>query len=73
MTAASNWANILALGEDELLGLTYRLTETARQVDPGLELVVGVSQPWGEYLAASERIQGHRSEIDADRAYCRSH
>ena len=25
------------------------------------------------YLAASERIQGHRSEIDADRAYCRSH
>ena len=26
-----------------------------------------------KYLAQSERIQGHRSEIDADRAYCRTH
>ena len=26
-----------------------------------------------KYLAQSERIQGHRSEIDADRAYCKSH
>ena len=34
LTAASNWASILGLGEDELLGLTYRLVETARQVDP---------------------------------------
>ena len=25
------------------------------------------------YFAASERIQGHRAEIDADRAFCRSH
>ena len=26
-----------------------------------------------KYLGQSERIQGHRSEIDADRAYCRTH
>lgn len=54
LTAASNWALGLGLGEDELLGLTYRLAETARQVDPTLELVIGITQPWGEYLSAAE-------------------
>jgi hypothetical protein len=55
LTAASNWANVLSLTEDELMGLTFRLGETARQVDPSLELVIGVSQPWGEYMAVSDR------------------
>jgi hypothetical protein len=54
LTAASNSANVLSLSEDDLLGLTYRLAESARHVDPTLELIVGVSQPWGEYLALSE-------------------
>jgi hypothetical protein len=55
LTAASNWANVLSLTEDELMGLTFRLGETARQVDPSLELTIGVSQPWGEYMALSDR------------------
>jgi hypothetical protein len=55
LSAASNWANVLGLSEEELLGLTYRLGEAARGVEPGLELVVGVTQPWGEYMAQSER------------------
>jgi hypothetical protein len=54
LTAASNCANVLSLSEDDLLGLTYRLAESARHVDPSLELSVGISQPWGEYLALSE-------------------
>ncbi len=54
LTASSNCANVLSLSEDDLLGLTYRLAESARHVDPTLELIVGVSQPWGEYLALSE-------------------
>jgi hypothetical protein len=64
MTAASNCASILGLGEDELLGLTYRLVETARQVDPSLELVIGISQPWGEYMAQADRT--HSPFIFAD-------
>jgi hypothetical protein len=64
LTAGSNWAHVLSLGEDELLGLTYRLTETARQVEPTLELVVGVAQPWGEYMATTER--NHSPFIFAD-------
>jgi hypothetical protein len=56
LTAASNCATVLSLGEDELLWLTVRLAEAARQVDPGLELVVGIAQPWGEYLAVADRV-----------------
>jgi len=55
LTAASNWADVLGLSEDELLGLTFRLGEAARQVDPSLELVLGISQPWGEYMVPRER------------------
>jgi hypothetical protein len=64
LTAASNWARVLALNEEELLGLTYRLIETARQVDPGFELIFGISQPWGEYMAQEERT--HSPFIFAD-------
>lgn len=55
LTAASNWANTLGLAEDELLGLTFRLGEAARQADPSIELILGISQPWGEYLVRSNR------------------
>src|SRR5262249_4600103 len=55
LTAASNWASVLGLSEDELLSLTFRLGEAARQADSSLELVVGISQPWGEYMALADR------------------
>ncbi|MGL4549854.1 MAG: endo-1,4-beta-xylanase [Gemmataceae bacterium] len=55
LSAGSNWAAILGLTEEELLGLTYRLGEAARSVDPALELVVGLTQPWGEYRIPFER------------------
>jgi hypothetical protein len=64
LTAASNNATVLSLTEDELLGLTYRLVETARQVDPSLDLVVGIAQPWGEYMAVEDRT--HSPFIFAD-------
>ncbi len=64
LTAASNNATVLSLTEDELLGLTYRLVETARQIDPSLDLVVGVAQPWGEYMAVEDRT--HSPFIFAD-------
>ncbi len=55
VTAASNSASILSLEEEELVGLTLKLLDTARQVDNGLQLVVGISQPWGEYRAVDDR------------------
>lgn len=54
LTAASNWANVLSLSEPERMALTLQLGDAARQVDPALELILGVTQPWGEYLATSE-------------------
>jgi hypothetical protein len=64
LTAASNNATVLSLTEDELLELTYRLVEAARQVDPSLDLVVGIAQPWGEYMATEDRT--HSPFIFAD-------
>ena len=64
LTAASNCANVLSLTEDDFLGLTYRLAESARQVDPSLELILGIAQPWGEYMALTERT--HSPFIFAD-------
>lgn len=64
LTSASNSAVILSLGEEELLWLTVKLAQTARQIDPGLELIVGVAQPWGEYMALEDRT--HSPFIFAD-------
>ena len=64
LTSASNNARLLGLREDELLWLTVRLAEVARQLNPALELVVGIAQPWGEYLAAAEH--NHSPFIFAD-------
>jgi hypothetical protein len=64
LTAASNYASLLGLGEDELLWLTVRLVEAARQADPTLDLVIGISQPWGEYMALDDRT--HSPFVFAD-------
>jgi hypothetical protein len=64
LTAASNCAAVLSLGEDELLWLTVRLAEAARQIDSGLEIIIGVSQPWGDYMAAEDHT--HSPFIFAD-------
>ena len=47
----SNGTRALGLSEDDLIRLTARLSEAAWGIDPNLEVVVGLSQPWGEYLA----------------------
>jgi hypothetical protein len=57
LTTASNSGSVLALGEEELLYLTVKLVEAARQVEPSLELIVGVAQPWGDYLALEDRTR----------------
>jgi hypothetical protein len=64
LTTGTNCAAALSLAEDELLWLTVRLAEAARQIDSGLELIVGISQPWGDYMAREERT--HSPFIFAD-------
>jgi len=64
LTAGSNVNSLLGLGEDEMLWLTVRLAEAARQCDPNVELVVGIAQPWGEYLAS--QVRNHSPFVFAD-------
>jgi hypothetical protein len=49
--SGSNCAANLGLGEDDSIRLTARLAEAAWGIDSGLEVVIGMAQPWGEYLA----------------------
>jgi hypothetical protein len=64
LTAASNCNNLLGLGEEEMLWLTVRVAEAARQSDPGVELIVGIAQPWGDYLAG--QVRNHSPFVFAD-------
>jgi hypothetical protein len=57
LTSASNSASVLSLGEYELLWLTVKVARLARQVDPDLELILGVAQPWCDYMARESRDQ----------------
>jgi hypothetical protein len=57
VTAASNWAGVFALADEELLWLTVRLADAVRRMDPSLEIIIGIAQPWGEYLTCQERSQ----------------
>lgn len=45
-----NHADGAGLSDDERLRLVQRLFEAALQLDSELDLVVGIAQPWGDYL-----------------------
>src|SRR5437588_4343181 len=73
---AGNYAAALPLAQQALQQLrgSGQRYEAYANYDVGTALAhTGRCADALAYLAASERIQGHRSEIDADRAYCRSH
>lgn len=55
ITSGSNCAGILARHDAELIWLTLRLADAVRRVNPQLEVIVGIAQPWGDYLAEQER------------------
>jgi hypothetical protein len=54
--AGFNQANSLGLDDDDRLRLAFRLFEAANQVDPNLELVLSIAQPWGDYLVDENHI-----------------
>jgi hypothetical protein len=50
-----NHADNLELSDDDRLRLAARLFEAAHRVDPSLELVLSLAQPWGDYLTNDEQ------------------
>jgi hypothetical protein len=57
ISAGSNCAGVLASRDEELIWLTVKLAEAARRANPQLDLIVGIAQPWGDYLAEQERMK----------------
>jgi Glycosyl hydrolase family 10 len=57
ITAASNWAGVIALADEELMWLTVRLADVVRRISSNLEIIIGLAQPWGDYLVRHERSQ----------------
>lgn len=55
ITAGTNAAEHLSLGDEEALRLTLQAVSAARQIDPDASYLIGITQPWGEYLARGER------------------
>lgn len=53
--AGFNHSDGLNLSDDDRLRLAARLFEAAAQVDPEIELVLGIAQPWGDYMADEEQ------------------
>jgi hypothetical protein len=53
--AGFNHSGAVGLDDDERLRLAFRLFEAASGIDPGLELVASVAQPWGDYLVDEEQ------------------
>jgi hypothetical protein len=51
LIGSSNRPGLLGLSRDELIRLVNRLLDTARQMNSNLAMVLGLTQPWGEYLA----------------------
>jgi hypothetical protein len=62
--AAINLSAAFAWSEEELLWLTIQMVETVRRIDPSLEVIVSVAQPWGEYMASQEG--SHSAFVFAD-------
>lgn len=52
--AGFNHKDALGLGEDDRIRLAARLLEAARQADAEGEWVIGLAQPWGDYLASED-------------------
>jgi len=52
VTAGANGSNVVGLSEEDLIRLTAMAADAAWQIDPNLQVVFGVSRPWGDYLAA---------------------
>jgi len=51
-----NHADSCGLGEDDRVRLAARLLDTAKEVDPEGVWIIGVTQPWGDYLTDGKQV-----------------
>lgn len=54
--AGFNHQEVLGLTEDDRIRLAARLLDSARQADPLGTWVMGIAQPWGDYLGTDDHM-----------------
>jgi hypothetical protein len=55
LVGRANSADVLALGEEQLLRLAVHALETSRAIDADARYVIRIGQPWGQYLSRTGR------------------
>ena len=55
ITGSTNLAERLAMSDEDALRLTLQAVSAARQIDPDARCLVGIEQPWGEYLSRGKQ------------------
>ena len=53
ITTGANGSDAMGIGEEDLIRLTAMAADAAWQIDSSLQLVFGLSQPWGDYLGGA--------------------
>ncbi|HKB03177.1 MAG TPA: endo-1,4-beta-xylanase [Gemmataceae bacterium] len=51
ITSGANGSNVAGLSEEDMIRLTAMAADAAWQIDPNLQVVFGISRPWGDYLS----------------------
>ncbi len=51
ITSGANGSGVMGLTEEDLIRLSAMAADCAWQIDSNLSIVLGVSQPWGEYMS----------------------
>lgn len=64
VAAAANLPGSLSLTDDELLWVTLQVVDSARRAAPHCEIILGLAQPWGDYLAQEERVYSPLTFVD---------
>ncbi|VTR98736.1 endo-1,4-beta-xylanase [Tuwongella immobilis] len=54
LISAGNSSEVLGLSDDDQVRLTARVVEAAMNIDPDLQLVLGIAQPWGDYMTSED-------------------
>ena len=55
VVAGANQSDALDITDDDRFRLVARLFEAAAHVDPKLELVLSIAQPWGDYMGSEDQ------------------
>ena len=63
-TAGANSSTVLSFSDEQMLWIAVRMIEIGRNIDQSARFVLTIDEPWGEYLARSDRSYSAFSFVD---------